>query len=350
MSVITELTAPIIAWVTAHLGEVVDWKQIVLVAMIPVFTLSFALEWISARVRNGSWQTGPGEHFDRRETLANIALGYSYPVADGIMNLLVVGAIFEFVWAHRLFTVPITGATLAAIFLVEEFCYYVYHRAAHRIRWFWCQHVSHHSGEVMNMSTAARQSVLNGLVGIWIFFLPPVWLGVHPGIIAAMVGLNLAFQWFVHTEMVPKLHPFFEWLLNTPSNHRVHHGRNPQYIDRNYGGVLMIYDHLFGSYAPEVEKVEYGLPMQIRSYNWLVLNFHEFVDLWRDVFAPGPLLQRLKHLWMPPEWQRAGHQPIHTWTVERAGLALPAMQPPAQPARDHGKTQHTGRPDQHEPA
>ena len=98
-------------------------------------------------------------------------------------------------------------------------------------------------------------------------------------------------------------------------------GRNTQYIDKNYGGVVMLFDHLFGTYEPEQEKVLYGTPQQIKSHNWFVLNLHELVDMMRDVMAPGPELERLKHLWKPPGWVREGHEPIHTWTVERQQTA-----------------------------
>lgn len=318
------MSASILAWINSVFGPVVDWKQVLLLAMTPVFALALALEWLVFRRRSGSWQTAPGERFHWKEVLANVSLGYGYYAAEAVMHVLLVGLIFTTVYEHRLWTLPINIWTVPLVFLVEEFCYYWYHRSAHRIRWFWSQHVSHHSGEIMNMSTASRQSILNGGIGVWLFFLPPIWLGVHPGLIAIMLGVNLAYQFFIHTEVVDKFHPWLEWLLDTPSNHRVHHGRNPQYIDKNYGGVLMIYDHLFGSYEPEVERVEYGIPQQIRSYNFFVLNFHEFVDMWRDVAAPGPLWQRLKHLWMPPEWRRPGHEPVHTWTVERKAGAAPS--------------------------
>ncbi|SEQ68013.1 Sterol desaturase/sphingolipid hydroxylase, fatty acid hydroxylase superfamily [Solimonas aquatica] len=318
------MSEQMLGWLHSLFGPVVDWKQVLLLSMTPVFLLAFLTEWSVFRLRSGSWQTAPGERFYWKEVLANVSLGYGYYAAEAIMHLLLVGAIFATVYEHRLWTLPITVWTVPLVFVIEEFCYYWYHRAAHRVRWFWSQHVSHHSGEIMNMSTASRQSILNGGIGVWLFFLPPIFLGVHPGLIALMLGVNLTYQFFIHTEVVGKFHPFLEWLLDTPSNHRVHHGRNAQYIDKNYGGVLMIFDHLFGTYEPEVEKVEYGTPRQIKSYNFLVLNCHEFVDMLRDVAAPGPLWQRLKHLWMPPDWQRPGHTPIHTWTVERK---LPAGEP-----------------------
>lgn len=308
----------LLVWANTTMAPYFSWMQIVLIIALPTFLLGLGLEWAWVRHRSGSWQTArPGQRFYWKEVMANFALGQGYYLFEFLMHLVVLGAFTALIWDHRLFTVPINAWTLPLIFLVEELCYYVYHRSAHRVRWFWTQHVSHHTGEVMNMSTAGRQSILNGVVGVWAFFISPVLLGIHPAVIAAMLGLNLAYQWFVHTETVPKLHPVLEWLLNTPSNHRVHHGRNAQYVDRNYGGVLMIYDHLFGSYEPEGEPVEYGTPRQIKSYNWVVLNLHEFVDMWRDALAPGPLRQRLKHFIKPPDWERPGHAPIHTWTVER---------------------------------
>jgi hypothetical protein len=189
-------------------------------------------------------------------------------------------------------------------------------RASHRIRWFWTAHVPHHSGQVMNFTTAMRQSLLNAFVGIWVFYLPPVLLGVPPAVVMFMLAVDLVYQYFVHTESIGRLPRWYEYGFDTPSNHRGHHGRNPQYIDRNYGGVLILFDRWFGTYEPEIEPVEYGIVRQVQSHNVLVLNVHEFVDMVRDALAPGPLWQRLKHLWKPPEWERAGHAPVHTWTTE----------------------------------
>ncbi len=307
----------IINWVYGTFGEHVDWMQTLLLASLPLFITTLGLEWQWVRYRSGSRTAAIENGFTPQNILVNMSLGVSFSIVDFLMHLVFVGAIMAFAWDHRVFTIPINAWTLLPIFLLEELTFYVYHRTAHRVRWFWAQHVGHHSGETMNMSTAARQSVLNAVLGVWLFLVPPVFLGIHPGVFGAMLGINLAYQWFVHTEIVSKLHPALEWLFNTPSNHRVHHGRNPQYIDRNFGGVLMIYDHLFSSYEPENERVEYGIPRQIRSNNWFVLNLHEFVDMWRDAIAPGTLTERLKHFWKPPEWEREGHAPVHTWTVER---------------------------------
>jgi sterol desaturase/sphingolipid hydroxylase (fatty acid hydroxylase superfamily) len=308
------------AWAAATFGPNVDPKTLFLGFMSPIFLLTFLVEW---RVMT---RRGRGGQFAWREIIANISLGAAYQVAEGIMAVVLTAGVFFWVYEHRLFDIPLNAWTVIPIFVLVEFCYYWFHRASHRVRWFWSAHVPHHSGEVMNFTTAMRQSILNAFVGIWVFYLPPVWLGVHPVVVIFMLAVDLAYQYFVHTESIGKLPAWYEYLFDTPSNHRVHHGRNPQYIDKNYGGVLIIFDRWFGTYEPEVEKVEYGVVRQVRSHNFLVLNVHEFVDMWRDVLAPGPIGERLKHLWKAPEWERAGHAPVHTWSTEIKQAAAP---PPA---------------------
>ena len=324
---LNEFASAVEQTLTQWLGYTPTLNEMILIPMVPVFAGSFLLEWFTVRRRTGSWSAGRGERFYWRETLANFSLGAGYYVSGALMNLLFVAAAFTVAWEYRFFTVPVNAWTVVLAFFVQEFCYYVFHRTSHRVRWFWCQHVSHHTGVVMNMSTAARQSILNGVVGTWLFYLPAVLLGFSPEIILGLLAANLSFQWFVHTESVGKLHPWLEWWFNTPSNHRVHHGRNPKYIDKNYGGVIMLYDHLFGTYQAEQEAVEYGIVRQIKSHNWFVLNMHEMVDMFRDIMAPGPVSERLKHLWKPPEWNRAGHAAIHTWPVEEANPDHPVDPP-----------------------
>lgn len=286
------------------LGEHIDWKQVVLMGMTPVFLIAFAGEWQLRKKR------GPGHHmwqqFDWRDIIANLGLGGSYQVFEVIAHTLVTGAAVLWFYQHRVFDIPVNGWTILPIFVGVEFCYYWFHRTSHRVRWFWTAHVVHHSSEKMNMTTAMRQSLLYSITGWWLFFMPLVLLGVHPAVVFFLYACNLSYQFFIHTESVGKLHPWLEFWLDTPSNHRVHHGRNDQYIDKNYGGVLIIFDRLFGTYALEqdADPVEYGITRQIHSYNIMTLNFHEFIDMWRDVARPGPLKQRLQHIVRPPQWQR----------------------------------------------
>lgn len=289
----------LIAQMQSLMGPDIDWKQVVLTAMSPIFLIAFAIEWQVMRGR------GQREPFFWKDILANLSLGGAYQVFELVAHVLITAAAVAWFWEHRLFEIPVNAWTAVPIFIGVEFCYYWFHRTSHRVRWFWSAHVVHHTGERMNMTTAMRQSLLYSITGWWLFFMPLVLLGVSPAVVFLFYGINLSYQYFVHTESVYKLHPWLEYWLNTPSNHRVHHGRNPQYIDRNYGGVLIVFDRWFGTYAEEQEKVDYGIATrQPRSYNLVTLNFHEFVDMCRDVFRSGPMLQRLKHLWMPPEWTR----------------------------------------------
>jgi len=280
-------------------GQNADWKQLVLTVMTPLFLLGFAVEWLAMR-RRGL------EQFQWKDILANLSLGAAYQVFELAAYALITGVAAHWFYQHRLWDIPANAWTILPIFVGVEFCYYWFHRTSHRVRWFWSAHVVHHSGERMNMTTAMRQSLLYSVTGWWLFFMPLVLLGVHPAVVFFLYGCDLAYQFFIHTESVGKLPAWVEFVFDTPSNHRAHHGRNPQYIDRNYGGVLIVFDRLFGTYEEEREAVDYGIVRQPHSYNLLTLNFHEFRDMWRDVLRPGPLGQRLRHLWGGPEWVRDG--------------------------------------------
>ncbi|WP_049021599.1 sterol desaturase family protein, partial [Burkholderia cenocepacia] len=159
----------LMTWLHAFLGNDVDWKQVLLIGMTPVFLIAFAVEYAVMTRR------GRREPFRWKEIVANLSLGAGYQVAETVTGLLLTGAIFAWVYRHRLFDVPVNGFTIVPIFVVVEFCYYWFHRTSHRVRWFWAAHVPHHSGEVMNFTTAMRQSLLNAFVGVFLFYLPPVW-------------------------------------------------------------------------------------------------------------------------------------------------------------------------------
>jgi sterol desaturase/sphingolipid hydroxylase (fatty acid hydroxylase superfamily) len=299
-----EIIADIEGVLHPWLGDHIDWKQLVLTGLTPVFLVFIVIEW-QIRRRKGKghrmWQ-----QFETKDILTNLALGGAYQVFEVIAHLLVTGVAVLFLYQHRFYDIPVNGWTILPIFIAVEFCYYWFHRTSHRVRWFWSAHVVHHSSERMNFTTAMRQSLLYSITGWWLFFMPLVLLGVHPAVVFFLYGCDLAYQFFIHTEAVGKFHRWVEYWFDTPSNHRVHHGRNPEYVDKNYGGVLICFDRWFGTYAEEHvdNSVDYGITRQIHSYNILTLNFHEFADMWRDVFRSGSLGQRIKHIWAPPEWVR----------------------------------------------
>jgi sterol desaturase/sphingolipid hydroxylase (fatty acid hydroxylase superfamily) len=273
-----------------------DWRDTLLVLLTPLFLAFVAAEWWHFRRQPGVYALG--------DSLASLNLGGVYTLVDIALVLTVVLPVMDWVHTHRLFTLDVTVWTFPLLYLMVELCYYTFHRASHRIRWFWCAHVVHHGSEHMNFTTAMRQSWLYGVAGNWLFYTPLVWLGFEPRWVLGTLSINLAYQFFIHTQWVGRLPDWAEAVFNTPSHHRAHHGRNPRYIDRNYGGTLIVFDRLFGTFTPETEPVDYGLVRPVQSTNPLWLTLHEWAAMGRDMARPGPWAQRLKHLWGPPEWTR----------------------------------------------
>lgn len=192
-------------------------------------------------------------------------------------------------WAHehRLATLqPDSVALGLLLFFGQEFCYYWHHRAAHRVRWFWATHCVHHSPQTLTLASALRLGWTGRLTGGAVFFAPLVWLGFHPLVVAAAVALNLLYQFWLHATWIPPLGPL-EWVLNTPSHHRVHHACNDAYLDRNYGGVLIVFDRLFGTFAAERPDLppRYGLTTPLHSHNPVRIALHGWVALGRDLAA-----------------------------------------------------------------
>ncbi|QBB71643.1 sterol desaturase family protein [Pseudolysobacter antarcticus] len=239
--------------------------------------------------------------YSLKDTASNAALALMHQAADALAWLAVIG-IYAWVYQYRLFDFPASFWSIVALFVAQDFFYYFFHRASHRIRWMWASHVTHHSSERLNLSTAFRQSLTYPISGMWLFWLPLALIGFAPKNIIVVVAINLAFQFFVHTEAVRKL-GWLEYVFNTPSHHRVHHARNPKYIDRNYAGVLIIWDKLFGSFVAEDPDVpcEYGIVQPIHSHNPLRLTFHEWIAMFRDFARPQTFASRLKQLFGPPE-------------------------------------------------
>lgn len=197
--------------------------------------------------------------------------------------------------SHPLFVIPLNNAwQILLLFIGIEFCYYWYHRCSHQIRWFWASHSVHHSSRHFTIAAGYRVAWTSGLSGTFLFYLPLVWIGFPPLVILAVLSTSLFYQVLLHTELIPAL-GFLDKIFNTPANHRVHHGRNRAYHNRNFGNVLIIFDQVFGTYAPEdpAIKSEYGLIKQLNSNHVLVILFHEWWALWRDVAAAKQWRARL---------------------------------------------------------
>ncbi len=275
----------------------VDPKQWLLFALLPLFLLLAATEW---------WHFRGTRIYSLKDSLASVALGVSYLVFELAFYALFVWAIYDWVYGFHLVTIDVGVVSFLVLYVAVDFLFYVYHRTAHRVRWFWASHCVHHASEHMNFTTAMRQSAVYPLAFVWAFFLPLSLAGYPREWIFFALALNLAYQFFLHTQWLDRLPAPLEWLFNTPSHHRVHHGRNERYIDRNYGGTLIIFDRLLGTFTEEdpAEKPDYGITRQVYSFNPVWLTLHEWIDMGRDIARPGVLGQRLKHLWAPPDWQR----------------------------------------------
>ncbi|QET04691.1 sterol desaturase family protein [Cupriavidus pauculus] len=216
--------------------------------------------------------------------------------------------IFAFAWQHRLFTVEINSAlAVLLLFVGQEFCYYWYHRASHRIRFFWATHAVHHSPNELTLGTAYRLGWTGKITGTAVFFAPLVFLGVRPEVVLATLSLNLLYQFWLHTTWIPKL-GWLEYVFNTPSAHRVHHASNVDYLDANYGGVLIVFDRLFGTYVEEREDepCRFGLVHPTTTHNPLVNQFEHWISLGKDMKDAGSMLNAIGYLTMPPGWAPNG--------------------------------------------
>lgn len=235
--------------------------------------------------------------YERRDTVASLGLGIGSLFFVTPINLGTF-VIASLLWPLRLVDLG-TGPLAWAVALVGwDFLFYWHHRAEHRVRLLWACHVNHHSSEHFNLSTALRQPWTP--VATWLFYPLLALVGVAPWIIMFAGGLNLIYQFWVHTELVGRMPRWFEAVLNTPSHHRVHHGSNALYIDKNYAGILIVWDRLFGTFQVEEERVVFGLTKNIDTFNLFRIAFHEYVDIARDVWRLPGAKNKLLAVFGPP--------------------------------------------------
>lgn len=269
---------------------------------IPFFVLAIVLEIVLARMGRAK------ANYEVRDTAASLAMG----LGSNVAGLLVGGVAFgAAVWAyeHRLFTIPMTAVwAWVALFLAEDLTYYWFHRLSHERRFWWAAHVNHHSSQHYNLSTALRQTWTGGVSGTWLLWLPLSFLGFPPAMVAIQKGISLVYQFWIHTEAIGKMPAWFEAVFNTPSHHRVHHARNPRYLDRNYAGVLIVWDRLFGTFEPEraQEPCRYGLVKNIASFNPLRVAFHEWAGILTDLRRARSPREAFGYVFGRPGWSPDG--------------------------------------------
>jgi sterol desaturase/sphingolipid hydroxylase (fatty acid hydroxylase superfamily) len=263
---------------------------------IPVFFGLMLLEAMVARRRQL-------DAYEGRDTAASLSMGLGNVVVNGVVAVGTLAAWF-WLYAHRRFD-PGTGLSAwVMLFFAEDFTYYWFHRASHEVRLLWAAHVNHHSSQRYNLSTALRQSWTTPFTTI-LFYWPLPLLGFHPMMLVTVTSVSLIYQFWIHTEMIDRLGPL-EWIFNTPSHHRVHHGSNVEYLDRNHGGILIVWDRLFGTFEPERARVSYGLTKNIERFNPWHIAFHEWLALARDVRSAPSARARLGYLLRPPGWRPDG--------------------------------------------
>jgi sterol desaturase/sphingolipid hydroxylase (fatty acid hydroxylase superfamily) len=267
---------------------------------IPFFLATLAIEpALLARLRRRGKDV---RGYERRDTIASLGMGIGSLVFVSLINLGIFG-LATWLWPHRLFDLGRGALGWAAALIGWDFAYYWNHRVEHENRVLWACHVNHHSSRHYNLSTALRQP-WTPFAG-FVFYPGLALLGVAPWMIMVSAGLNLVYQYWVHTEAIDRLPRWFEAVMNTPSHHRVHHGKNPEYLDRNYGGILIVWDRVFGTFAPEDAPVEYGLTKDIDSFSLLTIAFHEYVAIGRDLARARSWRERLGIVIHGPAWRGA---------------------------------------------
>ena len=266
----------------------------------PFFILTVILEIVLARF--GALKA----HYETRDTATSLIMG----LVSSVAGLLTAGASFAaavWIYQHRIFTIPMTAVwAWVLVFLLEDMTYYWFHRLSHERRFWWAAHVNHHSSQHYNLSTALRQTWTGGVAGTWALWLPLSFLGFPPAMVAIQKGVSLVYQYWIHTEAIRRLPKPIEAVFNTPSHHRVHHARNAVYLDRNYAGILIVWDRLSGTFQPELdeEACRYGIVKNLGTFNIVRVAFHEWIGMAQDV-ARSPR-HILGWLFGPPGWTPDG--------------------------------------------
>jgi sterol desaturase/sphingolipid hydroxylase (fatty acid hydroxylase superfamily) len=269
-----------------------------IVLAIPFFFLLIGIELLVSK-----WKRLPYYRFN--DAITNLSCGIGSQVVGVLIKALTVGGyVILYNYSPWKGKIPADWWMWLVLWLGVDFFYYWFHRLAHEISVLWGSHVVHHQSEEYNLTVALRQAWLQGAFS-WVFYLPLAVIGFKPDMFFTIAAVNTLYQFWIHTRLIGKLPPIIEFIFNTPSHHRVHHGVNPEYIDKNHGGTFIIYDRLFGTFQEEKQEVVYGITTQPRSWNPLWLNVEYWVQLFKDVFRTKSFSDKLKLLFFKPGWKPA---------------------------------------------
>ena len=263
----------------------------------------------------------PGQ-LGARDDAISIFMGVVSLLSNGAAAFLTLAML---VWAQQfqIHALPLTVSTLIACFILDDLRYYLHHRIAHRCRWPWAMHIIHHSSQRFSFAVALRQGWTKHFTGTTVLKIPLVLIGFDPLMVIFCGGLNAVYQFFLHTETVDRMPRWFEAVFNTPSHHRVHHGKNPKYLDANYAGTLIIWDKMFSTFVPEdlEERPDYGLVKDFETYNPFRIFIHEYLGIAKDITRRDlSLRERLLYIFAPPGWSHDGSRQTSLDIKKAAGV------------------------------
>lgn len=266
---------------------------------IPGFVILLSLEaWFSYRENKDLYET--------KDTFSSLGLGVGNVLVGFVTKAMIFG-LFLFLYRFRIFELDASKWWYwVLLFFADDFSYYWFHRTAHGVGWFWASHVVHHSSQRYNLAAALRQTWTGNLTGSFLFWAWMPLVGFHPVWILFMQQISLIYQFWIHTETVQRLPKIFEAVLNTPSHHRVHHGSDLKYLDKNHGGILIIWDRLFGTFQPEEERPTYGLTRNIKSFDPVKIALVTWGEMFSSAKKSGSLKSGIRYFINPPGWSHDG--------------------------------------------
>ncbi len=277
---------------------------------IPVFFLLIGIELLIAKMKNLSY-------YRMNDAITNLSCGIGSQVS-GIFLKTFTFIGYTYLYQHSIWKIENNILTFVLLFIGVDFFYYWFHRLAHEISFLWGSHVVHHQSEEYNLTVALRQAWLQGAFS-WAFYLPLAVVGFSPAAFITIASLQTLYQFWIHTKLIGKMNPAFEYVFNTPSHHRVHHGVNPKYIDRNHGGTLIVFDRWFRTFQLEEEEVVYGITKQTNSWNPVWVNFEYWIDLFKEAFHVQKVKNFFLMMFKMPGWkpeELGGVQPLKEVTPQ----------------------------------
>jgi sterol desaturase/sphingolipid hydroxylase (fatty acid hydroxylase superfamily) len=266
---------------------------------IPGFLILLSLEaWFSYRENR--------HLFEVKDTWSSLAMGIGNVLTGFVTKALIFG-VFTFLYQWRIFTLDASKWWYwVLLFFADDFSYYWFHRTAHNVNWFWASHVVHHSSKHYNLAAALRQTWTGNATGSFLFWAWMPLVGFDPIWILFMQQISLIYQFWIHTETVHHCPRWIEYIFNTPSHHRVHHGSDLKYLDKNHAGILIIWDRMFGTFQPEQERPVYGLTKNIGSFNPFVIAFKTWGELFNKALHSGSIRNAVNYFIKPPGWSHDG--------------------------------------------